>query len=243
MRAFTSVGGRPLFIKRGRGAHVEDEDGNRFVDYLGSWGPLILGHAPPAVVEAVTRAAAKGTSFGAATEAEVQLAEAIVEAVPSIEMVRLVNSGTEATMSAVRLARAFTGREKIVKFDGHYHGHADALLVQAGSGVLTLGLPDSPGVPAGVAAGTLSLPFNDVGALEAAFAQFGKEIAAVILEPVAANMGVIPPAPGFLAAARGLTLRHDALLIFDEVITGFRLAYGGAQQVYNVLPDLTCVVR
>jgi glutamate-1-semialdehyde 2,1-aminomutase len=241
VRAFRAVGALPRFIARGEGARVWDVEGKEYLDYLGSWGPLILGHAPPAVVGAVTRAAGRGTSFGAATEAEVQLAEAIVEAVPSIEVVRLVNSGTEATMSAVRLARAFTGREKIVKFDGHYHGHADTLLVQAGSGVLTLGLPDSPGVPAGVAAGTLSLPFNDAVALEAAFTQFGKEIAAVILEPVAANMGVIPPAPGFLAVARGLTLRHDALLIFDEVITGFRLAYGGAQEVYNVLPDLTCL--
>jgi glutamate-1-semialdehyde 2,1-aminomutase len=241
VRAFRAVGGQPLFIARGAGAHIFDADGNRYIDYVGSWGPLILGHAHPRVVEAVERAARDGTSFGAPTEAEIRLAELVVEAVPSIELVRFVNSGTEATMSALRLARAYTGRECIIKFAGGYHGHADMLLVAAGSGALTLGIPDSPGVPAGATATTLVLPYNDADAVDGLFAARGAEIAAVIVEPVAGNMGCIPPLPGFLARLRATTAAAGALLIFDEVMTGFRVAYGGAQAVYDITPDLTCL--
>ncbi len=241
VRAFRAVGGGPRFIARGQGAYLWDVDGNRYIDYVMSWGPLIAGHAHPQVVEAIQKAAARGTSYGAPTELEVELAEMVVEAVPSIEMVRFVNSGTEATMSALRLARAFTGRPKIIKFEGGYHGHADMLLAQAGSGVITLGLPDSAGVPQEAVQHTLTAPYNDLAAVEALFDANPGQIAAVILEPVAGNMGVVPPAPGFLAGLRRLTQAHGALLIFDEVITGFRIAYGGAQALYGVLPDLTCL--
>jgi glutamate-1-semialdehyde 2,1-aminomutase len=241
VRAFRAVGGEPVVIARGEGPYVYDVDGNRYIDYVCSWGPLILGHAHPAVVEAVRRAAERGTSYGAPTEAEADLAQLIIEAVPSIELLRFVNSGTEATMSALRLARAFTGRDKIVKFEGCYHGHADGLLVQAGSGVATLGLPDSPGVPASYAQETLVARFNDVPSVEAFFDRQGDAIAAVIVEPVAGNMGVVPPQPGFLEALREITRRAGALLVFDEVITGFRVAYGGAQSLYGITPDLTCL--
>jgi glutamate-1-semialdehyde 2,1-aminomutase len=239
VRAFRAVGGEPPFIARGEGAYLWDEDGNRYADYVLSWGPLILGHAHPAVVEALSNAAAKGTSYGAPTALETELAELVIAMVPSVEMVRFVNSGTEATMSALRLARAYTGRHKIVKFEGCYHGHGDMLLVQAGSGVATLGLPDSPGVPPGAAQDTLTAPFNSLSAVEALFRKFPEGIAAVILEPVAGNMGVIPPASGFLEGLRELTETHGALLIFDEVMTGFRAALGGAQQLYGIDPDLT----
>src|SRR5919197_1567971 len=241
VRAFRAVGGTPRFIARGAGARVWDVDGNEYVDYLGSWGPLIVGHAHPRVVEAVQEAAALGTSYGAPTASEVRLARLVKDAFPSMELVRFVNSGTEATMSAIRLARACTGRELLVKFDGGYHGHADGLLVQAGSGPLTLGAPDSPGVPATAAARTLSVPYNDAAAVAAAFAAHPGAFAAVIVEPVAGNMGVIPPAPGFLQRLRDLTREHGALLIFDEVITGFRVALGGAQERYGITPDLTCL--
>ena len=241
VRAFRAVGGEPVVIARGEGPYVYDVDGNRYIDYVCSWGPLILGHAHPAVVEAVRRAAERGTSYGAPTEAEADLAQLIVEAMPSIELLRFVNSGTEATMSALRLARAFTGRDKIVKFEGCYHGHADGLLVQAGSGVATLGLPDSPGVPASYAQETLVARFNDAPSVETLFDRQGDAIAAVIVEPVAGNMGVVPPQPGFLEALREITRRAGALLVFDEVITGFRVAYGGAQSLYGVTPDLTCL--
>ena len=239
VRAFRAVGGEPPFIARGNGPYLWDEDGNRYVDYVLSWGPLILGHAHPAVVEALCNAASRGTSYGAPTALETELAELVIEMVPSVEMVRFVNSGTEATMSALRLARAYTGRPKIIKFEGCYHGHGDMLLVQAGSGVATLGLPDSPGVPPGAAADTLTAPFNDLSAVEAIFHQFPEEIAAVILEPVAGNMGVVPPVTGFLEGLRSLTEAHGALLIFDEVMTGFRVALGGAQELYGIEPDLT----
>jgi len=241
VRAFRAVGGEPVVIARGEGPYVYDVDGNRYIDYVCSWGPLILGHAHPAVVEAVRRAAGRGTSYGAPTEAEAELAQLIVEAMPSIELLRFVNSGTEATMSALRLARAFTGRDKVVKFEGCYHGHADGLLVQAGSGVATLGLPDSPGVPASYAQETLVARYNDVPSVEALFDRHGDAIAAVIVEPVAGNMGVVPPQAGFLEALRDITHRSGALLVFDEVITGFRVAYGGAQALYGVTPDLTCL--
>jgi len=239
VRAFRAVGGEPPFIARGEGAYLWDADDNRYVDYVLSWGPLILGHAHPAVVDAVSNAAMKGTSYGAPTALETELAELVIEMVPSVEMVRFVNSGTEATMSALRLARAYTGRHKIVKFEGCYHGHGDMLLVQAGSGVVTLGLPDSPGVPPGAAQDTLTAPFNKLSAVKALFQQFPNEIAAVILEPVAGNMGVIPPASGFLEGLRELTEAQGALLIFDEVMTGFRVALGGAQALYGIDPDLT----
>jgi len=241
VRAFRAVGGEPIAIARGEGPYVYDVDGNRYVDYVCSWGPLILGHAHPAVVEAVRRAAERGTSYGAPTEAEAELGQIIIEAVPSIELLRFVNSGTEATMSALRLARAFTGRDKVVKFEGCYHGHADGLLVQAGSGVATFGLPDSPGVPASYAQETLVARYNDVPSVEALFDRHGDAVAAVIVEPVAGNMGVVPPQTGFLESLRDITRRAGALLVFDEVITGFRVAYGGAQSLYGVTPDLTCL--
>jgi glutamate-1-semialdehyde 2,1-aminomutase len=239
VRAFRSVGGNPRFIARGEGAYLFDADGNRYIDYVGSWGPLLLGHRHPAILEALRGALEIGTSFGAPTEQEIDLAEAICDAVPSIEMVRLVNSGTEATMSAIRVARGFTGRDLTVKFEGCYHGHADSLLVKAGSGVATLGLPDSPGVPKAFSDTTIALPFNSVDAVEQAFAAHGKRIASVIVEPVVGNMGCVPPQPGYLEALREITVRHGALLIFDEVMTGFRVAFGGAQQRYGIKPDLT----
>ncbi len=241
VRAFRSVGGEPPFIKSGRGSRMVDEDGRRYIDYVGSWGPLILGHGAAPVRMALRKQIERGTSFGASTEAEVVLAEMICRAVPSIEKVRLVNSGTEAVMSAIRLARAFTGRNKILKFDGCYHGHADGLLVKAGSGVLTLGLPDSPGVPPQYSALTVSVPYNDPETFECALAGNRAEIAAVIVEPVAGNMGTVAPARGFLQRLRKLTREDGALLIFDEVMTGFRVACGGAQQLYGVKPDLTCL--
>jgi glutamate-1-semialdehyde 2,1-aminomutase len=241
VRAFRGVGGTPLFIARAYGCRLVDVDGNEYVDYVCSWGPLIAGHAHPQVVEAITEAAERGASYGAPTEAEVRLAARVKEAFPSIDLVRFVNSGTEATMSALRLARAATGRELIIKFDGGYHGHADGLLVQAGSGPLTLGAPDSPGVPSAAARQTLSLPYNDLGAVAAAFDEHRGAIAAVIVEPVAGNMGVVPPAPGFLGGLRALCTRHGAVLIFDEVITGFRIAWGGAQERFGVRADLTCL--
>ena len=239
VRAFRAVGGTPPFIARGKGSRIFDADGHQYLDYVGSWGPLLLGHRPPEVVRAVEEALASGTSFGAPTAREVELAEAICEAVPSVEMVRLVNSGTEATMSALRLARGFTGRELVVKFDGCYHGHVDSLLVHAGSGVATLGIADCAGIPSAFADTTIALPFNSVRDVEAAFETQGGRIAAVIVEPVAGNMGCVPPAPGFLEALRDLTRLHGALLIFDEVMTGFRVSFGGAQQLYGVRPDLT----
>ena len=241
VRAMSAVGRDPLFIRSGRGARVEDVDGNRYIDYVGSWGPLILGHAHPEVLEAVNKAAARGTSFGAPTQAEVELAEVLVERVPSLEMVRLVSSGTEATMSALRLARGYTGRDLVIKFDGCYHGHADGLLVSAGSGLATLGIPSCPGVPKAMAQTTLSLPYNDLAAVQEVFQARGEEVAAVILEPVAGNMGVVAPAPGFLSGLRSLCSQHGAVLIFDEVITGFRVALGGAQERFGITPDLTCL--
>jgi len=239
VRAFRAVGGQPLFIERGEGAYLYDVDGNRFVDYVLSWGPLILGHAHPRVVRAIAEAAARGTSYGAPSPLELELAKLIQQFMPNIEMIRFVNSGTEATMSALRLARAFTGRNKIVKFEGCYHGHADLLLVQAGSGVATLGLPDSPGVPPATVADTLVVPFNELAAVEQLFDKYPNEIAAVIVEPVAGNMGVVPPADGFLKGLREVTATHGALLIFDEVMTGFRVHPGGAQTLHSIKPDLT----
>ena len=239
VRAFRSVGGQPLFVERGQGAYLQDVDGNLFIDYVLSWGPLILGHAHPAVVEALAEAAAHGTSFGAPSQLEIELAQLIQTFMPNLEMLRFVNSGTEATMTALRLARAYTGRTKIVKFEGCYHGHADMLLVKAGSGVATLGLPDSPGVPAGSTADTLVAAYNDLAAVERLFHQAGPDIAAVIVEPVAGNMGVVPPMPGFLEGLRRLTSDSGALLIFDEVMTGFRVHPGGAQALFGLRPDLT----
>jgi len=241
VRAFSSVGGVPRFIERGAGPYIFDVEGRRYIDYVCSWGPLILGHADPRVLAALRETMEKGTTFGAATPLETEMARLIVKAVPGVEMVRMVNSGTEATMSTVRLARAFTGRSKIVKFAGCYHGHADPFLVQAGSGAATLGLPDSPGVPAPTTSDTLVAPYNDAGALARLFEAHGPDIAAVILEPVAANMGVVPPEPGFLEGTAGLCRETGALLVFDEVITGFRVARGGAQALYGVRPDLTCL--
>jgi len=238
-RAFSGVGGEPIFFSRGEGAYLFDVDGKRYIDYVGSWGPLILGHAHPQVIEAVRAAADRGTSFGAPTEGESELCQLIIEAVPSVEKVRLVNSGTEATMSAIRLARGFTGRDIIIKFAGNYHGHVDSLLVAAGSSAATLGVPNSPGVTEGTAKDTLVLQYNDVPSLEAAFKEHGALIAGVIVEPVVGNMGVVAPAAGFLHALRELTQRHGALLIFDEVMTGFRVAYGGAQSLLGITPDLT----
>ena len=239
VRAFRAVGGEPPFIERGEGAYLWDADGNRFIDYFGSWGPMILGHAFTPVVEAIQEAAARSASFGASTQAEGDLAELVRAAYPSVEKMRFVSSGTEATMSAIRLARAFTGRKYIVKFEGCYHGHADGLLVKAGSGVATFGIPGSAGVPEEIAHFTLALPFNDAAAVEAAFAAHTGEIAAVIVEPIVGNAGCIPPAPGYLEALRTLTANHGALLIFDEVMPGFRVAFGGAQELYGIRPDLT----
>jgi glutamate-1-semialdehyde 2,1-aminomutase len=239
VRAFRSVGSTPLFIARGEGSHIYDVDGNEYIDYVGSWGPLILGHRFPPVIDALREVLEIGTSFGAPTEREVELAELIHECVPSIEMVRLVNSGTEATMSALRVARGFTGRDLIVKFEGCYHGHVDSLLVKAGSGMATLGIADTAGVPQAFAATTLALPFNSIEAVEVAFRERGDQIAAVIVEPVVGNMGCVPPGPGFLEALRRVTAQYGALLIFDEVMTGFRLALGGAQERYGIKPDLT----
>lgn len=239
VRAFKSVGGTPLFFQRGKGALVWDADGNSYIDYVGSWGPLIVGHAHPEVVKAVSLAAAKGLSFGAPTEAESEMAELLCKLVPSLDQVRLVSSGTEATMSAIRLARGFTGRSKIVKFEGCYHGHADCLLVKAGSGALTLGQPSSAGVPAHTTADTIVLDYNNPAALQETFARQGAEIAAIIVEPVAGNMNLVAPHPGFLQLLRELCTRHGAVLIFDEVMTGFRVALGGAQSLYGVTPDLT----
>ncbi len=239
VRAFKGVGGGPLFFKKGQGAHITDADGNRFIDYVGAWGPMILGHSHPKVVSALHEQLNDGTAFGAPTELEVLMAEKICALMPSIQSVRLVNSGTEATMSAIRLARGFTGRDKVVKFDGCYHGHVDSLLVKAGSGALTFGAPDSAGIPADTAKQTFVLPYNDAEAAALLFATHGDEIAAVIVEPVAGNMNLVLPAPGFLHALRQLTEKHGALLIFDEVMTGFRVALGGAQSLYEVKPDLT----
>ncbi|MCU0248047.1 MAG: glutamate-1-semialdehyde 2,1-aminomutase [Bryobacter sp.] len=239
VRAFRSVGGTPRFIERGEGCHLIDADGNRYVDYICSWGPLILGHRFPPVMDAIRGVLESGTSFGAPTEREIVLAELLREAVPSMEMVRLVNSGTEATMSALRVARGFTGRELTIKFEGCYHGHVDSLLVKAGSGMATLGIADTAGVPRGFAETTLALPFNSVDALEAAFNAHGSNIAAVIVEPVVGNMGCIAPQPGYLEAMREICTRHGALLIFDEVMTGFRVAFGGAQSLYRIRPDLS----
>lgn len=241
VRAFRAVGGTPLFISYGQGSQLYDVDGHAFIDYVCSWGPLILGHAHPRVVAALRDAIEKGTSYGAPTELELELAKLVQQAMPTIELIRFVSSGTEATMSALRLARAYTKREKIVKFAGCYHGHADCLLVQAGSGLMTLGLPGSAGVPQDVVKDTLVAPYNDLEAVHALFERFPDQIAAVIVEPVAGNMGVVPPAPGFLAGLRQITQAHETLLIFDEVITGFRVAYGGAQALYGIRPDLTCL--
>ena len=241
VRAWRAMGMPPRFIDKAQGSHVIDVDGKVYLDFVGSWGPMIVGHAHPQVVEAIREAVAAGTSYGAPTKAEIELAELLVAAVPSLEMIRLVNSGTEATMTAIRLARAATGRDLIIKFDGGYHGHADTLLVQAGSGVLTQGIPGSPGVPQGIAGLTLSLPYNNLNAVEQAVAQYTGRIAAIIVEPVAGNMGVVPPAAGFLPGLRHVCDRHGIILIFDEVITGFRLAWGGAQALYGVNPDLTCL--
>lgn len=241
VRAFKAVGGHPLFIARAKGSKIWDADGHAYLDYVLSWGPMILGHAHPLVTRAIKTAAMKGTSYGAPTELETRLAGSIHEAFPSMQLIRMVSSGTEATMSAIRLARGFTGRDKILKFDGGYHGHADSLLVKAGSGVATLGVPDSPGVPADLARHTLSAPYNDLSAVRKIFERHGREIAGLIVEPVAANMGVILPKEGFLQGLRDITRQYDSILIFDEVITGFRLAFGGAQERFGVAADLTCL--
>ena len=239
VRAFKGVDGDPIFFDRGEGAYLYDSDGQKYIDYVGSWGPMILGHAHPEVIQAVIKAAEKGLSFGAPTEIEIKMADRVSQLVPSIEKVRMVSSGTEATMSAIRLARGFTGRDKIIKFEGCYHGHGDSLLVKAGSGALTLGVPTSPGVPADLAAHTLTLEYNNLTSVEAAFSALGNEVACIIVEPVAGNMNCIPPVPGFLAGLRQLCTEHGSVLIFDEVMTGFRVALGGAQGHYNIKPDLT----
>lgn len=241
VRAFRAVGGRPLFISKGQGSYIYDVDGNAYIDYVCSWGPLILGHAHPRIIAALNNVIEKGTSFGAPTERETILARMITSAMPSMELVRFVNSGTEATMSALRLARAFTGRDKIVKFSGCYHGHSDGLLAKAGSGITTLGLPDSAGVTKAYTRNTVVAAYNNLDGVKRIFSRFGRQIAAIIIEPVAANMGVVLPRPGFLEGLRRISADNGSLLIFDEVITGFRLAYGGAQSVYKVTPDLTCL--
>ena len=241
VRAFRAVGGDPVVIERAQGCRLYDVDGQSYIDYVGSWGPMIVGHAHPAVIKAIQEAAAQGVSYGAPTVWETTLARMVVEAIPSIELVRFVNSGTEATMSAIRLARGCTKRDRIVKFEGCYHGHADSLLVKAGSGAMTFGVPDSLGVPADLARLTITLPYNDVDAVHDAFESIGKEVACVIVEPVVGNMGVVPPRPGFLAALREMTAAYGSLLIFDEVMTGFRLGKGGAQALYGIQPDLTCL--
>ena len=239
VRAFAGVGGEPVFFKSAKGAWLEAEDGSRYIDYIGSWGPMILGHGHPAVIDAVVDAAKRGLSFGAPCVLETRMAEKICQMVPSIQRVRMVSSGTEATMSAIRLARGHTGRDKIIKFEGCYHGHSDSLLIKAGSGALTLGVPSSPGVPAGLAEHTITLPFNDADAVRAAFAELGEQIACVIVEPIAGNMNMVPPVPGFLEALRDTCTQAGALLVFDEVMTGFRVAKGGAQAVFGIEPDLT----
>jgi glutamate-1-semialdehyde 2,1-aminomutase len=241
VRACRSVGANPVFIQRGEGSRLFDADGNAYIDYVGSWGPMILGHRHPDVMAAIQGVLERGTSFGAPTDLEIELAEMVIEAVPSIEMVRMVNSGTEATMSAIRLARGVTGRDLLIKFDGCYHGHADTLLVAAGSGVATLGIPGSPGVPDAFVQNTLSLPYNDAERVTDVVSRQGDNIAAIIVEPVAGNMGLVPPEPGFLETLRALTQDHGSILIFDEVMTGFRVAYGGAQAIYDLMPDLTCM--
>lgn len=240
VRAFKSVGLNPVYMERGQGSRIYDIDGNSYIDYVASWGPLIMGHAHPEVIEAIKLTAEKGTSFGAPTELETLMAELVCERVPSVEVVRMVNSGTEATMSALRLARGYTKRSKILKFEGSYHGHADSLLIKAGSGVATLGLPDSPGVPEHVASHTITVPYNDLESVKLAFEKFGEEIACIIVEPVAGNMGVVPPLPGFLQGLRDVTEQYGSVLIFDEVMTGFRVGYSCAQGLYGITPDLTC---
>lgn len=241
VRAFKSVGLTPIYVERSSGSRIYDIDGNEFIDYVASWGPLIAGHAHPEVIDAIKRTAEKGTSFGAPTELETMMAKLVCERMPSVEIVRMVNSGTEATMSAIRLARGYTSRNKIMKFEGSYHGHSDSLLIKAGSGVATLGLPDSPGVPEGVAGNTITVPYNDLSAVQFAFERYGEDIACVIIEPVAGNMGVVPPQPGFLQGLRDLTTQYGSLLIFDEVMTGFRVHYHSAQGLYGIKPDLTCM--
>lgn len=241
VRAFKQVGLNPVYMDHGVGATIYDIDGNQYLDYIGSWGPLILGHARPEVIQAIQRTAAKGTSFGAPTELETEMAKLVIARMPSVEIVRMVNSGTEATMSALRLARGYTKRNKILKFEGSYHGHADALLIKAGSGVATLGLPDSPGVPESVAVNTITVPYNDLESAKVAFENYGEELACVIVEPVAGNMGVVPPQPGFLEGLRALTTKYGSLLIFDEVMTGFRVHLNSAQGRFGVTPDLTCM--
>jgi glutamate-1-semialdehyde 2,1-aminomutase len=241
VRACRSVGMDPLFIKRADGSRVFDADGNAFIDYVGSWGPMILGHRHPDVISAIKKVLDRGTSFGAPTDLEVELAAMVIEAVPSVEMVRMVNSGTEATMSALRLARGVTGRDLVIKFDGCYHGHGDSFLVEAGSGVATLGIPGSPGIPAACVQSTVSLPYNDAERVKKVISEKGDSVAAIIVEPVAGNMGMVPPEPGFLEALREISTRNGIILIFDEVMTGFRVAYGGAQALYGVIPDLTCM--
>jgi len=241
VRAFRAVDLPPRFIVQGQGCNILDADGNQYIDYVGSWGPLIVGHSHPEIVAAIRNQSGRGSSFGAPTTLEIELAEAIVDAIPSIKMIRMVNSGTEATMSAIRLARGATGRKKVVKFAGGYHGHVDALLVKAGSGATTLGIPDSSGVPEEFTALTLSAIFNDLGSVDTLLAEYANEIAAIIVEPVAGNMGTIPPAPGFLEGLRQRCTKCGIILIFDEVMTGFRVAYGGAQNLYNITPDLTCL--
>lgn len=241
VRAFKSVDLNPVFMTKGKGSKITDLDGNTYIDYVLSWGPLILGHADENVVQAIKETAEKGTSFGAPNVLETELAQLVIERVPSVEVVRMVNSGTEATMSALRLARGFTGRDKILKFEGCYHGHGDSLLIKAGSGVATLGLPDSPGVPEGIAKNTITVPYNDLESVKVAFEKYGEELAAVIVEPVAGNMGVVPPQPGFLQGLRDLTSQYGTILIFDEVMTGFRVGYHCAQGYFGVTPDLTCL--